>query len=270
MHGLNVYVWWTLPVGSQASFVGNLVFGSGAASGLVGPLTVRATNVSGFPVEDGHTVHGRHHRHAVAVRRGPDRTLTTPPPGPARHRAGHRSIHTSTLAGGGATRDDSAMDATEYLQGAAQRMQQDGSQVSWVGLPGGQALVGYRSQFKLSLLATKLHLFTVLYPTALATDADLAALSRDAVNYAKATKGALRGFQSGVAIIPALVADTVSESARAAALARPKKEFAAFLLPAIVDLAAGQTVSYQGRIVWGGIYSSWLRARVATTLPPPR
>jgi hypothetical protein len=167
-------------------------------------------------------------------------------------------------------RHDSAMDAAEYLQGAAQRLQQDGSQVSWAGLPGGQALVGYRSQFKLSWLATKLHLFTVLYPTAAATDAELAALSRDAVEYAKATKGALRGFQSGVAIIPALVAETVSEPARAAALARPKKEFAAFLLPAIVDLATGQTFSYQGRIVWGTIYASWLRARLAAALPPPR
>src|SRR6266498_3086270 len=75
-----------------------------------------------------------------------------------------------------------------------------------------------------------------------------------------------RGFQSGVAIIPALVAETVTEPARAAALARPKKEFAAFLLPAIVDLATGQTFSYQGRIVWGTIYASWLRARLAAAL----
>ncbi len=118
-------------------------------------------------------------------------------------------------------------------------------------------------------LATKVHLFTVLYPTEVATDAQLAAISRDAVGYAKATKGTLRGLQSGVAIIPALVAQSVTEQARAAVTARPKKEFAAFLLPAIVDLGSGQTLSYQGPIVWGAMYASWLRARLSVALPAP-
>jgi hypothetical protein len=162
------------------------------------------------------------------------------------------------------------MNAEEYLQGAAGRLQEDGNQVSRVQLPGGTALVGYQSKFRLSWAATKLHLFTVLYPTGVATDASLAALSRDAMNYAKATRGALRGFQTGVAVIPALVADTVTEQARTAATARPKKEFAAILLPAIVDLSSGQTFSYQGRIVWGVLYASWLRARLSATLPASR
>jgi hypothetical protein len=161
------------------------------------------------------------------------------------------------------------MNAEEYLQGAARRLQEDGSQVSRVQLPGGSALVGYQSKFRMSWAATKLHLFTVLYPTGVATDGQLAALSRDAVNYAKATKGALRGFQTGVAVIPILVADTVTEQARTAATARPKKEFAAFLLPAVVDLPSGRTFTYPGRIVWGALYASWLRERLSATLAMP-
>jgi hypothetical protein len=92
---------------------------------------------------------------------------------------------------------------------------------------------------------------------------------REAVSYAKATKGTLRGLQSGVAVIPALVAESVTEQASAAAAARPKKEFAALLLPAIVDLGNGQTLSYQGPIVWGAMYASWLRARLSAALPAP-
>jgi hypothetical protein len=48
----------SMPVGgSQASFVGNLVYGSGARSGYVGPLTVKATNVAADLDEDGTIVH---------------------------------------------------------------------------------------------------------------------------------------------------------------------------------------------------------------------
>ena len=161
------------------------------------------------------------------------------------------------------------MNAEEYLQGAARRLQDDGSEVSRVTLPGGTALVGYQSKFRILWLATRVHLFTVLYPTDVATDTQLAAFSREAVSYAKATKGTLRGLQSGVAVIPALVAESVTEQASAAATARPKKEFAALLLPAIVDLGNGQTLSYQGPIVWGTMYASWLRARLSAALPAP-
>ncbi len=160
--------------------------------------------------------------------------------------------------------------AEEYLQGAARRLQDDGDQVSRVQLLAGTALVGYQSKVLVSWAAIKLHLFTVLRPTRVATDAELAALSRDAVAYAKAaTKGA-PGFQTGVAVIPALIADTVTDQAKAAATARPKKEFAAILLPAIVDLSSGQTFTYQGRILWGAVFTSWLRARLSATLPASR
>jgi hypothetical protein len=106
------------------------------------------------------------------------------------------------------------MNAEEYLQGAARRLHDDGSEVSWVAMSGGTALVGYQSKFRILWLATKVHLFTVLYPTEVATDTQLAALGQDAVSHANATKGRLRGLQSGVAVIPALIAQTVTEPAR--------------------------------------------------------
>ena len=161
------------------------------------------------------------------------------------------------------------MSPEEYLDQAAQLLVADGSSVSRVGLPGGTALVGYRAQFKLRWVATKLHLFTVYYPTQTATPEQLAPLGRDGVEYAKRTKGSLRGLQSGVAVIPVLVGATATEPAVAMAAQRPEKEFAAFLLPALVDLGAGRRVSYEGRLLWGGIYAGWLRDRIAATVPVP-
>jgi hypothetical protein len=157
----------------------------------------------------------------------------------------------------------------EYVRQTGERLLADGSEVSTVQLPSGSALVGYRGQFKLAWMATKLHLFTVVVAVPQATASLLYTLTSESAQYAKSTKGALRGLQSGVAVIPALVSYDVQPDAREYAQSRPEKAFALFHLPAVVDLAAGQTYSYTGRMIWGGIYASWLRAHLAATLPSP-
>ena len=135
-----------------------------------------------------------------------------------------------------------------------------------MALPGGPALVGYQSKFRLRWFATKLHLFTVVVPAPQATAPLLDDVIRQSIEYAKRTKGRLRGLQTGVAIIPALVAADVQSDARTAVEARPGRAWAAIALPTIVDLAAGETYLYRGRLIWGGIYGAWLRERIAATL----
>ena len=162
------------------------------------------------------------------------------------------------------------MHPEQYLHLAAQAMQADGSAVSQVALPGGPALVGYQSEFKLRWMATKLHLFTVMVAVPAATPQGLDALNRDALDHAKRAKGRLRGAQTGVAAIPVLVATHVTPEARAAVQAAPKKEFAAFTLPAIVDLSAGEVLSYQGTAFLGFVYASWMRKRRDAACPLPR
>jgi hypothetical protein len=89
-------------------------------------------------------------------------------------------------------------------------------------------------------------------------------LTSQAVNYATATKGKLRGLQVGVAVIPALVSETVAPSARQAAERRSPKASAAFVLPAIVAPTINRTYYYRGRVVLG----LDVRTMVARATPP--
>ena len=157
----------------------------------------------------------------------------------------------------------------EYVDEAAHRMAADGSAVSQVPLPIGPAVVGYQSQFRLRWIATKLHVFTVVVPVSSATAETLREATEQSIDYAKQTKGRLRGLQSGVAAIPVLVTARAMPDALAAAESRPSKGWAAFILPAIVDLTSGRIHSFRGRLLWGGIYAAWLRDRL-DALPTPR
>lgn len=158
------------------------------------------------------------------------------------------------------------MTPEEFVQQTAQRLRADGNTVSEITLPGGSAIVGYQSKFRLRWAATKLHLFTVVISVPDATRDVLESVTTQAVDYAKKTKGRLRGFQTGVAVIPVVVAGRVHTDARAAVEARPQKIFAVILLPAIVDIENQQTYAYSGRIVFGALYAAWMRERLRAAL----
>jgi hypothetical protein len=70
-------------------------------------------------------------------------------------------------------------------------------------------------------------------------------------------------------VFTVVVAKPVAADGRAAAEARPKKDFAAFVLPVVVDLGAGQTYNSTRGIVWGAFHASYLREPVRTTVPAP-
>jgi len=159
------------------------------------------------------------------------------------------------------------MSPEEFVDRAAARMKADGSEVSSVPLSMGPAEVGYRGEFRMRWAATKLHLFTVAVGVAEATPAMFGAVVTETLAYADATKGKMRGMQNGIAVIPIVAATTVGAEATAAAEARPEKGMAAFLLPALVDLPAETVHTYTGRILWGSMYASWLRERLAAAMP---
>jgi hypothetical protein len=136
-----------------------------------------------------------------------------------------------------------------------------------VPLPGGPALVGYQSKFRFRWVATKLHLFTVVIAVPEVTREILDSVTTQAIDYAKKKRGKLRGFQTGVAVIPIVAGSHVQPDARAAVEERPAKIFALILLPAIADLETAETYTYRGRLVFGAIYTAWLRERQKVVLP---
>ncbi len=158
------------------------------------------------------------------------------------------------------------MSATQWMDGAAARLQADGSTVSGVQLPGGQAMLGYQSKFKVQWMATKLHLFTLLFPVPVVTAAALEGFAKDCLQYAVNQKGDLRGLQVGVASIPVLVGDRVEPDAVEYAQHELVRKFGAFAWPAAVDAGTGTTYSHQGAVYLGGVYSGWMRKRTAAVL----
>ena len=154
----------------------------------------------------------------------------------------------------------------QFLDAAAGRLRAAGYEVSTQQLPGGPALVGYTSRFRLAWMATKLHLFTVVATVPRADAASLERFANDSLDHAAASKGALRGFQTGVATIAVLAGDTVAPDGVAYAQDTLVRRFSAFTWPAAVDLTTGATYAHQGRVVVGGVYSGWMREQTALVL----
>ncbi|GIF49377.1 hypothetical protein Afe04nite_39160 [Asanoa ferruginea] len=85
-------------------------------------------------------------------------------------------------------------------------------------------------------------------------------------------KGQWRGMQSGVIVLPVLVA----ESADAGAVAisqRPHRlnlgGFAVMAQPAIVDLAAGRSHIFRGTRLWGYAFNALIKRTLSSYLPDP-
>jgi hypothetical protein len=161
------------------------------------------------------------------------------------------------------------MSPEDYLALVDARLRADGAAVTTEQLPNEQALVGYRSQFRLRWMATKLNLFTIVISTPVATDQELKQFSSDVLDFAAQQKGRFRGLQTGVAAIPVLVAETVEPAAAERARSTLVRRFGAFAWPTVVDLQAGCVHRHIGPVALGGMYASWMRQQIAVALPDP-
>ncbi|MDQ7904990.1 levansucrase [Phytohabitans sp. ZYX-F-186] len=160
---------------------------------------------------------------------------------------------------------DQAVDA--YIQATAARLAADGCEVStedWHGTP---VLVGYRADFRLRWMATKLHLLTVVAPAATVTQAGLEAFTNTAFDYAQARKGQLRGLQSGVAVFPALVGTHADPAALAWAAQRQLVRFGSVARPVAVDVTTGAVGCFRRTAALGFVYSGHLRRKLELYFP---
>ncbi len=89
----------------------------------------------------------------------------------------------------------------------------------------------------------------------------------DIINYSSACmdyalkiyEGLPRGFQNGILSFNVLVSEKVSAEAKKFVAARPKKHFAAFEMPIIVDLTDKSLYYYKKTPMWGGLYYRYFR-----------
>jgi hypothetical protein len=159
------------------------------------------------------------------------------------------------------------MTADEYVRAIAQRLESDGAEIDSKNLPAGFVLIGYRSQFRLRWVASKLNLFTIVAQAEVGTVDRLEHHTDEALSYATSQKGRFRGLQNGVAAIPALVASTVEPEAITFASTHLTRKFSAFAWPVLVDLASEKIYRHQGTVFLGGIYANWIRHRIDATFP---
>lgn len=161
----------------------------------------------------------------------------------------------------------SMADVGEYLNGLAERLAADGCTVSTQRWGQHDVVIGYRSDFRWTWMATKLHLFTVAAPAAVVTRADIGAFTMSVWDQMIARQGALRGLQTGVAVLPALVGTQVTPDAAGWAAAEQRQRFASFARPVTVDTSAHAISAFTGRVTLGGVYNSHLIGKLQTYFP---
>jgi hypothetical protein len=89
------------------------------------------------------------------------------------------------------------------------------------------------------------------------------------MDYGLGRKGQLRGFQSGVAVLPCLVSGWVAPSEIDWAASTQRLRFACFARPVVVDTSRGVVGYFRGNTAVGRVYSAHLRRKLDAYFPPP-
>ena len=128
-------------------------------------------------------------------------------------------------------------------------------------------LVGYKSKVK---ALSKMHIFTVADTAGQVTEPILRGFTDAAVKLATDRKGQLRGLQSGVIVLPVLVATGVD--AQATSLTQKTYSlkaggFAVLAQPAVVDVTADRVWTFRGVRLWGYAFNALIKKTYQRYLP---
>jgi hypothetical protein len=156
-------------------------------------------------------------------------------------------------------------DADQYLKSIEERLVGDGCKVEHDKL----GLIGYKSQMRALVRG---HVFLIAAKAGAVDQNVLADFSSEAVTLAVQRKGQWGGFQSGVIVLPVLVADS-ADAAAVAVTQRPHRlnlgGFAVIAQPAVVDLAAGKSHTFHGTRIWGFVFNGLIKSKQSLYLPDP-
>ena len=115
--------------------------------------------------------------------------------------------------------------------------------------------VGYKKEFRLSWIATRLHLFIVIGKTDQKIDKNLIEnFSKESFQYALEHNTGWRGFQSCVAVIAILEGTEMENEALMYCMQSPPKHWGACEIPVIYDRKNKTAIRYSSIPMWGAIY----------------
>jgi hypothetical protein len=154
------------------------------------------------------------------------------------------------------------MTPSDYINGLSTRLAADGCDPQTQQWGSEPVLVGRRSDFRVRWMATKLHLFVIAAAVPVVTVEAISQFMATTNHYARQNKGGLPGgFQTGVAVFPALISDNVDPAAADWANAQQRNQFACISRPVVVDTSTGTVSQFRRTAVLGGIYSGFLRSK---------
>ncbi|GIF62528.1 hypothetical protein Ais01nite_05630 [Asanoa ishikariensis] len=157
------------------------------------------------------------------------------------------------------------INADGYLESLEERLAADGCAVTHEGL----GLVAYKTQMRALVRG---HVFLVATKAGAVDETAVAEFGSAAVNLAVERKGQWRGFQSGVIVLPVIVAESADQSAVAMTQRVHRLNlggFAVMAQPAVVDLATGRSHLFRGTRLWGYAFNSLIKKKLALYLPDP-
>src|SRR5713101_741661 len=140
------------------------------------------------------------------------------------------------------------MSAHELEVSLGRRLRDRGFDVREDDLPSGRALIGYRSEFRVQWLLTKLNLFVAAIEVPVVTLERVQRHVDETLTYGIEQKGRFRGLQNGVVAIPLLVSAAVDDSAAQFATRQLVRKFSASAWPAIIDTSNDRTYSHEGAV----------------------
>lgn len=144
-----------------------------------------------------------------------------------------------------------------YLKQLESKLAADGCNPQWQSWGSTSALVGRRSDFRLTWMATRLHLFTIAIAVDEVSPNGIREFTDHAIAYAKQNKGGLPvGLQNGVVVFPVMVGDRIDEAAAAWAEEKQRIGFSVMTRPVVVDATQGQARVFRGRTAIGAIYTN--------------
>ncbi len=147
-----------------------------------------------------------------------------------------------------------------YYSLVSDRLKQDGFKIVHETIENQNVLIATNQQFRMSWFATQLNFFVIVGIAEHVTASNISSFSQASINYSiKQNTGLPRGLQSGVVSFSALISPSIDSDAKAWVQQLPKKHFAAFEIPVLIDSSKNEILFCTKTPMWGFIYYGFFR-----------
>ena len=151
------------------------------------------------------------------------------------------------------------MKPKEYIQKISKKFSDDHLKVSNEEINGINTIVGYKTEFRWSWFATKLHIFGMVGTIDKITKQDIDKFSKACIEHGERNMKGMRGMQQGAVSFAVLASDNVQQDAIDWVKEPSPKHFALMEFPVIYDLKEDKLYYCEKTPMWGAIYFKFFR-----------